>query len=167
MAFERCKSLMVALALCLPALSANAGSLPRFEDYKVEHIFQGPNHPLEAVEKSDDKWASYRSKAVQRKVNFAGHYIVYTGNCGAGAICGEILDAQTGKIVDGFPNAYELDSADGSAYDAGFRPDSRLLSISGIAADPEKDQTGKTLAPENRTRYFEMKNDKLVLIHIE
>lgn len=165
MAIEFRVSALISLAICVPILSACAGTVePQFENYRVDSIFAGPNHVLDAPDQSDDKWTIYRSNAIKLKVNFAGHYIVYTGDCGGGAICGEILDAMTGKIVSGFPNAYQLDSPDGSYYDAGFRPDSRLLIISGVAADPEKSQNGKVLPAQNRTRYFEFKNNELVLI---
>lgn len=153
------------LASFLLSLNIYADTIdPQFKDYIVDSIFSGPNHPLETSDLSDNKLAIYRSNAIKRKVNFAGHYIIYTVNCGGGAICGEILDAKTGKIVSGFPNAYQLDSPDGSYYDAGFRSDSRLLVISGIAADPEKDQNGKVLPALNRIRYFEFKDNTLVLI---
>lgn len=168
MAFNFRKILLLTLMLGMQATVANGGTPePKFEDYKVDSIFAGPNHELDVPDQGEDNWKTYRANAIKRKVNFAGHYIVFTGGCGGGAICGEILDAQTGKIVEGFPNAYELDSPDGSYYDAGFRPDSRLLVISGTAADPEKDQNGKVLPPQNRTRYFELKNQKLLLIKIE
>lgn len=48
-----------------------------------------------------------------------------------------------------------------------FRPKSRLLVISGVAADPETDQSGQLLPVKNRVRYFEMKNGRLVLIKVE
>lgn len=161
------KSLLTVLAFCIPVLSACAGnSEPQFEDYKVDNIFAGPNHPLDVTDQSDDEWATYRSNAIKRKVNFAGHYIIFTGGCGGGAICGEILDAETGKIISGFPNAYELESPGGSYYDAEFRPESRMLVISGTAADPEKDQNGKVLPVQSRTRYFEFTDNELVLIKV-
>lgn len=162
------KLIMLALAFCIPALNAFAGSSePKFEDYKVDSVFAGPNHSLESFDQSDDKWIAYRSNAIKRKVNFAGHYVVYTGGCGGGAVCGEILDAKTGRIVAGFPNAYLLDDPDGSYYDAEFRPESRLLVIHGTAADPETDQQGNRLQAINRTRHFEFKNNTLILIQID
>lgn len=165
MAIKLRKTLLAALAFCLPVLSACAGSIePQFEDYNVDSIFAGPNHEPDVVDQSDDRWTTYRNNAVKRKVNFAGHYIVYTG--GGGAICGETLDEKTGKIVSGVPNAYELESPDGSYYDAMFRPESRMLVISGIAADPEKDQNGKVLPAQSRTRYFEFTDNELVLIKV-
>lgn len=167
MAIQFRKSLLAALAFCLPVLNACADTAdPQFEDYKVGSNFAGPNHALDATNPSDDRWATYRNNAIKRKVNFAGHYIVYTGGCGGGAICGEILDAKTGKIVSCFPNAYELESPDGSNYDAMFRPESHLLVISGIAADPEKDQNGKVLPAQSHTRYFEFTDNELMLIRV-
>ncbi|MCC6074549.1 hypothetical protein ACFPTX_11165 [Pseudomonas sp. GCM10022188] len=167
MAIKFCP-LLAALPLCAQVLSVNSHAVePKFEDYKVDSIFAGPNHALDVPDQGEDNWKIYRTNAIKRKVNFAGHYIVFTGSCGGGAICGEILDAKTGKLVSGYPNAYELDSPDGSYYDAGFRPDSRLLMITGTAADPEKDQSGKVLPRQNRTRYFELQDQKLRLVKIE
>ncbi len=151
------------LGVLLVSLTSFAAE-PRFEDFKVEDIYQGKNHELVVDDQSDDNWKTYRSNAIKRKVNFAGHYIVYTGGCGGGAICGEVLDARTGKIVSGFPNAYELESPDGSFYGAVFHINSRLLVITGISADPEKDQNGNVLPAQNRIRYYEFTGHELVLI---
>lgn len=139
----------------------------RFEDYRVGVVFQGLSHSLDRSLLQGDKWSGSRLDAMRQKVNFAGHYIVHAGDCGGGAVCGEILDAETGKVVSGFPNAYVLDSSDGSYYDAHFRPDSRLLIISGVAADPEFDDGGRVLPATNRVRYFEFKGGELFLIKIE
>jgi hypothetical protein len=168
MEIKFCKALLVALVLCSQALVVNACAADlKFENYKVDSIFAGPNHALDIADQSNDNWKTYRSNAIKRKVNFAGHYIVYTGGCGGGAICGEILDAKTGKIVSGFPNAYELESPDGSFYGAVFHLNSNLLVISGIAADPEKDQNGKVLPAQNRTRYYEFTDNELVLMKVD
>lgn len=35
-----------------------------------------------------------------------------------------------------------------------------------MAADPEKDQNGKVLSRKNRIRYFELKDQKLLLIKV-
>ncbi|WP_447749102.1 hypothetical protein [Pseudomonas nicosulfuronedens] len=93
--------------------------------------------------------------------------LCHTGDCGGGAVCGEILDIETGKVISEFPNAYQLGSGDGNYYDASFRPDSRLLVVSGVAADPEVDREGDPLSAISRTRYFELKDDRLVLIKVE
>lgn len=143
---------------------ADSGS-PRFEDYAVESLYSGKNHALDESARTEGKWMLYRSAAVKGSVNFAGHYIVFTGDCGAGAVCGEIIDAKTGKIAASFPNAYLLEG-DGGYFDVVFRPRSRLLVISGVAADPEKGKNGRLLQPKNRIRYFEMKSGKLVVVKI-
>lgn len=41
-----------------------------------------------------------------------------------------------------------------------------MLVISGTAADPEKDQNGKVLPVQSRTRYFEFTDNELVLIKV-
>lgn len=157
------------IILLLGSLLISLGSFaaePRFEVYKVEQIFQGDNHELVVEDDNDDSWSLYRKQAIKKPVNFAGHYIVFATGCGGGAICGEILDAQTGEIAASFPNAYEIDSADGSYYEASFRLDSRLIVISGVAADSEIGLDGATLSSVNRTRYFEFNDNKLILIKV-
>lgn len=138
---------------------------PRFEEYKVNRIFKGENHEL-VVEDDEDNWSLYRKQAIKKPVNFAGHYIVFAMGCGGGAICGEILDAQTGSIAASFPNAYEMDSPDGSYYDASFKLDSRLIVISGVAADPEVGLDGEKLNSQNRTRYYEFDGKELKLLQL-
>lgn len=160
---------LVHSALLLGVLFVSLTSLaaePRFEDYKVEHIFKGENHELIVEDDNEDNWSLYRKQAIRKPVNFAGHYIIFATGCGGGAICGEVLDAQTGRIATSFPNAYEMDSPDGSYYDASFKLDSRLIVISGVAADPEVGLDGEKLPSSNRTRYFEFKNNKLTLLMI-
>jgi hypothetical protein len=152
------------LGIFLVSFSSLAAE-PRFEEYKVNRIFKGDNHEL-VVEDDEDNWSLYRKQAIKKPVNFAGHYIVFAMGCGGGAICGEILDAQTGSIAASFPNAYEMDSPDGSYYDASFKLDSRLMVISGVAGDPEVGLAGEKLASANRTRYFELKDNKLKLLMI-
>lgn len=160
--FARIVLLLGTLLMPLSSLAAE----PRFEDYKVEHIFKGENHELVVEDDNEDNWSLYRKQAIRKPVNFAGHYIVFAMGCGGGAICGEILDAQTGRIAASFPNAYEIDSADGSYYDASFKLDSRLIVISGVAADPEVGLDGEKLPSSNRTRYFELKGNELKLLKI-
>lgn len=81
-----------------------------FEAYPAEETYQGKNHALAKEYDHNDQWSSYRKKALEKPVNFAGKYIILEIGCGGGAICGEILDAASGKLVTSFPNAYEIDS---------------------------------------------------------
>lgn len=128
------------LLACFLGREGVAGTdVPRFESYRVEGVFTGINNILDDAERIEGKWMLYRASAISGKVNFAGHYIVFTGDCGAGAVCGEILDAKTGKVAASFPNAYFLERS-GDYFDVVFRPWSRLLIVLGVAADPEKDK---------------------------
>ncbi|MBD9516103.1 hypothetical protein [Pseudomonas sp. PDM22] len=110
---------------------------------------------------------SHSHKFFSSEPNFAGHYVVVTKGCGGNAICGEIFDALSGKVVAGFPNAYQLNGPDDDFYDADFKSWSRLLIISGVAADPEVGVDGKLLLPCYRTRYYEFRDERLILIRID
>ncbi|WP_371369515.1 hypothetical protein ACA097_07705 [Pseudomonas sp. QL9] len=102
-------AVIMGLALCVCMLNADADELvPTFQDYRVDSVFSGPNHDLAVSAQSGALWGEYRKEAIKRKVNFAGHYIIYTGGCGGGAICGEILDAMTGEVISGFPNFHPI-----------------------------------------------------------
>lgn len=110
---------------------------------------------------------SHSHKFVSSEPNFAGHYVVVTKGCGGSAICGEVFDALSGEMVSGFPNAYQLNGPDDDFYDADFKSWSRLLIISGVAADPEVGVDGKLLLPRYRTRYYEFKDERLILLKID
>ena len=105
---------------------------PAFKDYTVTPVFTGPNHKLVPQENSSPMMDQARVQALKGKVNFAGHYILHRLGCGGSAICGEVLDAQTGEVVGGLPNAY-----DGSTFGMVFQPDSSLIIVSGITLDGE------------------------------
>lgn len=152
------------LSLFVTLLASSANGAPGFPDYPAAPVFQGPNHPLLETNEGDDGWYAAMKKASQRKVNFAGQYVVFTDGCGGGAICGAILDAKTGRLTDSFPNAYLLDGPDDASFDSSFRAESRLLIIQGIAADVEVDERGKALPAINRERYYELKDGKLRLL---
>lgn len=72
---------------------------PAFKDYTVTPVFTGPNHKLVPQENSSPMMDQARVQALKGKVNFAGHYILHRLGCGGSAICGEVLDAQTGKSL--------------------------------------------------------------------
>lgn len=121
---------------------------PKFSDYPVTNV----------VSKTIDKYSA----------NFAGHYSVSTKGCGGGAICGEITDIITGKVVASFPNAYLIEDDNGSNYfTANYQPDSSLIIISGIAADTETDSNNNVLGDIYRVRYYNFLNGKLILVHYD
>jgi len=132
---------------------------PTFKDYTVMPVFNGPNHKLVPQENSSPMMDQARAQALKGKVNFAGHYILHRLGCGGSAVCGEVLDAQTGEVVGGLPNAY-----DGSTFGIVYQPDSRMLIVSGISADTEEDAQGNELETRYRTRYYEFVNNEFRLL---
>ncbi|MBK5509311.1 hypothetical protein JFT91_05155 [Pseudomonas sp. TH08] len=132
---------------------------PDFKDYTVTPVFTGTHPALVPQENSNPVIDSARAKALKGKVNFAGHYIINPLGCGGGAICAEVLDAQTGKVVGGLPNAY-----DGSTFAMAYQPDSRLIFITGITLDGEEDAQGNSLESVNRDRYYEFVNNEFRLL---
>lgn len=118
------------------------------------------------------KFSNYPAKEIKKEssekytANFAGHYVIKTMGCGGGAICGSIINVETGKTIVGLPNAYLIEEDGKNPFEMEYRVDSYLLIISGIAADSELD-TNKQLLPANyRTRYYALKNNTLVLLGI-
>ena len=134
---------------------------PDFKDYTVTPVFTGANHEPVPQENGNAMMDQARARALKGKVNFAGHYILYRLGCGGSAICGEVLDARTGDVVVGLPNAY-----DGSTFDMAYQPDSRLIFISGLALDGEEDAQGNRLESRYRDRYYEFVNNEFRLLTI-
>ena len=146
-------------SLLLATASIAFAADPDFKDYPVAPIFSGSHHALVPQENSNPVMDQARAKALKGKVNFAGHYILNPLGCGGGAVCAEVLDAQTGEVAGGLPNAY-----DGSTFAMLYQPDSRLLLISGITLDGEEDAQGNSLESVNRDRYYEFVNNEFRLL---
>lgn len=134
---------------------------PDFKDYTVTPVFTGQHHQPVPQENSNPQMDKARAQALKGKVNFAGHYILHMLGCGGSALCGEVLDARTGEVAGGPPNAY-----DGSTVGMSFFPDSRLIIISGMTLDTEQDAQGNTLESRNRDRYYEFVNNEFRLLTI-
>jgi hypothetical protein len=139
----------------------------KFEDFKAAEVFTGQNHALLPVENSSPLWDEYRAQAITRKVNFAGHYIMHTMDCGGGTICGEVLDARTGAVVASLPNAYYMAGEEGGYFHMTFKPDSNLIQVSGVTADAEVDLNGDPLVSGDRVRYYEFTNNDFRLLKVE
>ncbi|MFJ7315930.1 hypothetical protein ACIQVE_24840 [Pseudomonas sp. NPDC098747] len=145
----------VLLAIASLAFAAD----PDFKGYTVTPVFTGTHHELVPQENSNPMMDQARSRALKGKVNFAGHYILHPLGCGGSAICAEVLDARTGEVVGGLPNAY-----DGSTFAMVYQPDSRLIFISGITLDGEEDAQGNSLESINRDRYYEFVGNEFRLL---
>jgi hypothetical protein len=114
-----------------------------FNDFSVDKgdVYYGKLHALAEEDTGfyEIDWA--RKNAIKEKPNFAGHYVVYTFNCGTGALCGEVLDLKTGLVISRIPGPYESES---------LRLDtvvnSYLMIVSGVEMDVEID--GSPLTPK-------------------
>ena len=135
---------------------------PTFEDFPVTEVFSGPNHALVPQENSNQWMDEARSQALASKVNFAGHYVLHKVGCGGSTMCVELLDAQTGDVATGLPNAY-----DGNLLDLTYKPDSNMIIVSGITADTEEDMHGKPLKNRDRIRYYKFVNNEFRLLKIK
>jgi hypothetical protein len=157
---------MKGLSILLGCILAGAASIsfaadPSFKVFKVTEVFAGPNHAPVPYENSNQRMDEARAQALAGKVNFAGHYVLHRMGCGGSTMCVEVLDAQTGEIATGLPNAY-----DGNALVLSYRPDSNLIIVYGITVDTEEDLKGKQLKNRYRTRYYEFVNNELRLLKI-
>jgi hypothetical protein len=126
-------------------------AIPKFNDFSVENIYIGNVSPLKEPSSGSENWDAYRVTASHQKVNFAGHYIVFTGGCGGGAICGEVLDVKTGKVVATLPDQYVNSTDEDNEFDIFYKVNSRLIEISGVSSLSNN---------EYITKYYEFKNDK-------
>lgn len=152
------------LFLSFPAFAAT----PQFSDYKVESVYKGENSPLVEINSAGGRWDDLRKSAAGKRVNFAGHYILFTGDCGGASTCGEVIDAETGKVVTSLPNAYQTyDEETEESFDLEHVADSRLAIIMGVAQDAEVDADNKKMSRTYRTRYYEFDGKGFRLITSE
>jgi len=148
-------SITIAAMLALIASAAHAsGGTPKFIDYPVAHIYKGKHGPVkpEADDSPDFKWQL--KQTLKGRVNFAGHYIVFTYDCGTACITGSIVDVISGEVVDGFPDGYVIGD-DSDSFSADYRANSHLLIITGISGSDVSD------SPRPKTRCFVMGREKL------
>lgn len=132
-----------AIFFCLFLLSFSVFSkTPTFSKYNVGTVYDGVNHALVEPQSGNVSVDTLRISASHKKANFSGHFYLYTFGCGGGAICGEILDLKTGRVVTGLPDAY-----DGSSFDLDFKPDSSLLIIYGtsLSSTPSDEESASDM----------------------
>src|SRR5689334_16564819 len=86
---------LILLCLILPGATEAHRRLPRFHDYPASSIYSGKPAPLKSqfrnvADKTNIKLAA------QGKADFAGHYIVAIGSCGASCCSLAVIDARKG-----------------------------------------------------------------------
>ena len=71
--------------------------LPRFTDYPASPVYPGKTHAL-LPRYRDAHPKTGLPDAVERKADFAGHYILIHAGCGVGCSYVSVMDARTWKI---------------------------------------------------------------------
>ncbi|MWP48020.1 hypothetical protein [Gilliamella sp. Pas-s27] len=105
---------------------------------------------------------SVGTKIKIKNANFAYHYLVKVYGCGGGAICGEIRNLLSNKII-GLPNAYLIEDENGeNGFSIEYHLNSSLIIISGIIADPGENESKEGY----KKRYYNFINNKLELISL-
>ena len=101
-----------------------------------------------------------KTKTKIKNANFAYHYLIKVYGCGGGAICGEIRNLLSNKVI-GLPNAYLIEDENGeNGFSIEYYLNSSLIIISGIIADPNENEANEGY----RRRYYNFINGKLVFL---
>lgn len=129
-------------------------SVPQFSDYAVNERFNGKTAPL-VFTKEAKVFRTRLREAAREKPNFAGHFIVTAWGCGSGCVEGAIIDARTGRI---FMLPHSLccwGAVDDNFKPIEFRPNSRLIVLTGARNEKEGD---------NAVRFYKFENNRLILL---
>ena len=101
-----------------------------------------------------------KTKTKIKNANFAYHYLIKVYGCGGGAICGEIRNLLSNKVI-GLPNAYLIEDENGeNGFSIEYHLNSSLIIISGIIADPDENEANEGY----RRRYYNFINEKFELL---
>jgi hypothetical protein len=73
---------------------------PEFKDYSAAQIFNGTLHPAILTTHIEKNHRTVIREALEKGVNFAGHYVLVSWGCGAGCKQFVIVDSVTGKVYD-------------------------------------------------------------------
>ncbi|MDD5675181.1 MAG: hypothetical protein PHC61_13515 [Chitinivibrionales bacterium] len=118
-----------------------------FNDYAVDEVYKGKIAPVDFKgSRLAGQFRAMIKQQVKKGPNFAGHYTITTGDCGASCGLSAIVDDKTGKIV-----AFDINSTKGLRYTI----NSRLLITENGSASGLKHES---------ERYFELKDGTLVRI---
>ncbi|EUK19027.1 hypothetical protein [Commensalibacter papalotli (ex Servin-Garciduenas et al. 2014)] len=112
------------------------------------------NHP---AQQGDEYHSTTLEQVLNcKKVNCAGHYIIYMDSCGTGGcILYAIADAITGKNIAIFPTSYIGDVEDQYTPKIDCKVNSKLIHVSGVNAERTN---------QYQDDYFILENNRLVKI---
>jgi hypothetical protein len=154
--FEKMKLSVVLVLFLLEVGSAQGQTLPQFEAYPASEHFTGT--PARAII-SHPRARLFRTQIqnqAKAKPNFAGHYHLATWGCGSDCQGLALIDARTGKV---YFNPRALNVAGVLSQDEDrlqFRPDSRLLIISGSVDGFNRYQDEAKFYYEWRNNHFRL-----------
>ena len=142
---------------------AQTGATPRFEGYPAA-VYKGRAAALKLNDSEEAR--NFRTRlreGAQQGVNFAGHYTIVQWGCGTACLQVAFIDAKTGAVF--FPrelNGFGVWFWGEKDYDAvQFKPDSRLLVVSGFpASEGEGDE------PKSGLYYYEWTGTRLRLVKL-
>jgi hypothetical protein len=143
-----------------PVLTTSSSRI--FEDYPATQKFTGrPAAPLLTSRRARLYRTMIRRDA-QAGPNFAGHYTIARWGCGSTCVRFAIIDARTGRVYF-HPKVLQVMQAPYQAEDVlQFRPDSRMLIISGEILSVEPD--GPNSPGRIGKFYYEWKNNRFTLL---
>lgn len=152
-------SLFITL-LFAASFAAEAQSAPRFENYRVP-VYKGKRAPVNL--RSAKGASSFRTRlreGAREGINFAGHFTLVGWGCGTGCGQAAVINAKTGAVY--FPEqlgGYGVWLWDDNQDAVQYKPDSRLLILSGWPATESDNDNPKT-----GLYYYEWTGTRLKLV---
>lgn len=145
-------ALVVAIAACAGGVQAReldpkqlcAGpqlppkKAPQFEDYAVPVVPANKPAPLKLKSPEARRYGTQLKRAYQSGPTFAGTFKLATWGCGAGCTQFAMIDARSGEVRFDDEVRTVTDAAWNPFERLNFRPDSRLLMISGAPNEDER-----------------------------
>jgi hypothetical protein len=106
------------LLAAVGAAAAQAPSVPKFADFKVDSTFRGPIAPVDVTSGAAHEFRTVLRAGARSGPNFAGHFTVVRWGCGTNCIVIAVVDAATGHVYI-WPGT--------AGYGVEYQRDSRLL----------------------------------------
>lgn len=149
--------LIFAAAFMTGGALAQESRPPRFEDYPVQKRFTGKPAPVKISHPRARQFRTMIRTQARNEPNFAGHYTLATWGCGSGCRGFAVVDARTGKVYFN-PRALMVMTPPYLEEDTlQFRPDSRLLIVTGSVDGVNGFQSEAKF-------YYEWKNNRFKLL---
>lgn len=129
--------------------------VPGFADYPAGPVATGPGKLV--LRGTDINWRTMLRDGARRSPNFAGHYVLASWGCGTDCVMGAAIDHWTGRVIwlPGTICCWFHERADADVEPVSFRPNSRLLVLTGQRDEADGDD-GIHLYRIDETRFVSM-----------